>query len=79
MTMAEIDDLPQEAVILSQIGHPNIVRVFDAKVLEIPQGVLGYFTMDYVARGSLEQHWKSNRIQPMPVRAAVNIVRQACR
>jgi serine/threonine protein kinase len=79
MSMPETEELLQEAVILSQIGHPNIVRVFDANVTETSKGLCGFFTMEYVAGGSLESFWKSFGIQLMPVETAVEIVRQACR
>jgi eukaryotic-like serine/threonine-protein kinase len=79
MGISEIEDLLQEAVILSQIGHPNIIRVFDANILEIASGTYGYFTMEYVAGGSLEQHWKSYGMRFMPVPSSVEIVVQACR
>jgi len=79
MSISEIEDLLQEAVILSQIGHPNIIRVFDANILQLPSGTFGFFTMEYVAGGSLEQHWKSYGMRLMPVETSVGIVVQACR
>ncbi|MEV8419609.1 serine/threonine-protein kinase [Streptomyces niveus] len=44
-----------EARLLSTLGHPNIVRVFDANTVRTPEGVRGFFTMEYVAGGSLER------------------------
>jgi len=79
MGISEIEGLLQEAVILSQIGHPNIIRVFDANILQIASGTYGYFTMEYVAGGSLEQHWKSYGMRLMPAGTSVEIVVQACR
>ena len=55
MTMEEIEQLMGEAIILSRMGHPNIIRVFDANVTETSRGICGFFTMEYVAGGSLEQ------------------------
>jgi len=40
MNLEEIHEMLGEAILLSRIGHPNIVRVFDANVLEAAQGHL---------------------------------------
>jgi eukaryotic-like serine/threonine-protein kinase len=42
MNLDEIQDMLGEAILLSRIGHPNIVRVVDANVLETPHGTCGY-------------------------------------
>ena len=42
MNLDEIHDMLGEAILLSRIGHPNIVRVFDANVFETPNGTCGY-------------------------------------
>jgi serine/threonine protein kinase len=44
MALDEIHDMLGEAILLSRIGHPNIVRVFDANVLETQLGTCGYAT-----------------------------------
>jgi len=46
MNLEEIHEMLGEAILLSRIGHPNIVRVFDANVLEAAQGTCGYFTTE---------------------------------
>src|SRR5438093_7874163 len=51
MTLEEIEDMLGEATMLSRIGHPNIVRVFDANVLQSSRGIYGYFTMEHVPGG----------------------------
>src|ERR1700677_2753135 len=51
MKLDEIEEMLGEAIMLSRIGHPNIVRVFDANVVEGPSGLLGYFTMENVSGG----------------------------
>jgi serine/threonine-protein kinase len=53
MTMEEIEGMMGEAIMLSRMGHPNIIRVFDADVIETSWGTCGFFTMEYVAGGSL--------------------------
>jgi serine/threonine protein kinase len=45
----------EEAVLLSTLGHPNIVRLFEASTVQTPEGRRGFFTMEYVAGGSLER------------------------
>ncbi|MDA8118247.1 MAG: serine/threonine-protein kinase [Actinomycetota bacterium] len=79
METAEVEELLVEAVLLSRLGHPNIVRVFDAGVIETPGGVLGYFTMEYVAGGSLYDFWRSHGNKFVPVSTVVEIARQICR
>jgi serine/threonine protein kinase len=44
-----------EARLLSTLGHPNIVRLFEANTVQTPEGLRGFFTMEYVAGGSLER------------------------
>lgn len=75
----EIEDWLGEAVLLSRIGHPNIIRVFDANVHHNRNGDLGFFTMEYVAGGSLERFWQSHGQSFVPVEVGIDIIRQACR
>ena len=79
VTQEEIEGWLGEAVLLSRIGHPNIVRVFDANTIETGDGTLGFFTMEYVAGGTLERLWQSYGRQFVPVAEAVEILRQSCR
>ncbi|MHB2149968.1 serine/threonine-protein kinase [Calditrichota bacterium LG25] len=74
----EIEDMLSEALLLSRIGHPNIVRVFDANVAETSQGMYGYFTMEYVAGGSLERFWQSHEDRFVPVQTSIEIIKQVC-
>jgi len=79
MTIEEIEQMLEEAVMLSRIGHPNIIRVFDANVADTSRGICGFFTMEYVAGGSLERFWQSHGVQFVPVETTIDIVRQVCR
>ncbi|OHB61904.1 MAG: serine/threonine protein kinase [Planctomycetes bacterium RBG_13_60_9] len=79
MTVEEVEQYLDEAIILSRVGHPNIVRVFDANVAETSRGLCGFFTMEYVAGGSLEKFWRSYGAQFVPAETAVEIMRQVCR
>ena len=67
-----------EAVLLSKIGHPNIIRVFDAGILETDAGKRGYFTMEYVPGGTLELLWNRYRDSFVPILDSVDIIRQVC-
>ncbi len=67
-----------EALLLSRIGHPNVIRVFDANVLERPSGMVGFFTMEYVASGTLDRYWRSFTGRFMPIAEVVAIMRQVC-
>jgi serine/threonine-protein kinase len=62
MTRAELDEMMAEAVLLSQIAHPNIVKVFDANTVVTERGECGYFTMENVPGGSLDKFWRSHGV-----------------
>jgi eukaryotic-like serine/threonine-protein kinase len=79
MSVKEIEAILGEAIMLSKIGHPNIVRVFDANVLETPAGLCGYFTMENVAGGSLEKFWHSHGTQFVSIETTVDLIKQVCR
>jgi serine/threonine protein kinase len=68
-----------EAMVLSRLGHPNIIRLFDANLVEAAGKQYGYFTMEYVAGGTLEQFWLSHENRFVAVEDAVEITRQICR
>jgi serine/threonine protein kinase len=79
MTAKEIEAMLGEAIMLSRIGHPNIVRVFDANVLETAHGLCGYFTMENVPGGSLEKFWHSHGTRLVSVETTVDLIKQVCR
>ena len=79
MTIDEIETMLGEAILLSSIGHPNIIRVYDANTVDTPAGVCGFFTMEYVAGGSLERHWQSYGDRFMRLETAVEVLMQVCR
>ena len=79
LTAPEVEEMLGEAVLLSRIDHPNIVRVFDANTLNIDGQVYGYFTMEHVAGGSLDRFWRSYGTQFIPVATVVDLIRQVCR
>lgn len=79
MTLEDIEDMLGEAIMLSKIGHPNIVRVFDANTVETPKGLFGYFTMENVPGGSLDKFWQSHGTSFVPVETAVDLIKQVCR
>jgi len=74
----EIEEKLSEAFILSRIGHQNIIRVYDAGIVETPIGECGFFTMEYVAGGSLDNFWRSFGPKFVPIDDAVDITRQIC-
>jgi serine/threonine protein kinase len=79
MTRDEIDEKMAEAALLSRIGHPNIVRVFDANLLDTPNGQYGYFTMENIPGGSLDKFWRSHGGHLVPLETTIEIVKQICR
>jgi len=78
-SLAEIEQLLGEAILLSRIGHPNIVRVYDANLLESERGTCGYFTMEHVPGGSLDKFWRSHGDNLVPIQTTVDLIKQICR
>jgi serine/threonine protein kinase len=78
LTVPEIEQMLGEAVMLSKLNHPNIIRTFNADVLEINGQRFGFFTMEYVAGGSLDQFWRSFGQRFIPAQTVVDILKQVC-
>lgn len=78
-TPEEIERDVAEALMLSQMRHPNIVEVYDANVLESEDGPRGYFTMTLMPGGTLERYWRAYGSKLMPVVEVVEIAKQICR
>jgi serine/threonine-protein kinase len=74
-----LDERLEEGRTLAALEHPNIVRLHDAGLFNRGPDGYGFFTMEYVAGGSLDTYWRSYREKFMPTSEAVEIVRQACR
>jgi len=74
----EIEQSLAEALLLSKIGHPNIIRVFDAGVMNTDVGQRGYFTMEYIPGGTLDSFWASYKDSFIPISETVDIIRQIC-
>lgn len=79
MSRDEIHEMLGEAILLSKISHPNIVRVFNADVLESPRGTCGFFTMENVSGGSLDKFWHSHGGKFVPLSITLDLIRQVCR
>jgi len=79
MSLEEIHEMLGEAILLSRINHPNIVRVFNADVLESERGTCGFFTMEHIAGGSLDKFWRSHGGQFVPVETTIELIKQVCR
>ena len=79
ITVGEIEKMLGEAIMLSRIGHPNIVRVFDANVFDSVKGLQGYFTMENVSGGSLEKFWHSHGTRLVPIETTIDLIKQVCR
>lgn len=77
-TPEQTEEMLGEAILLSKIGHPNIVRVFDAGTVETARGRCGFFTMEYVAGGNLWNFWQSHEDRRVGIADAVRILGQIC-
>ncbi len=78
-TLEDIERNLAEAMLLSQIRHPNVVEVYDANLFDTPRGQNGYFTMTYAPGGTLDRYWRSFGDDLMPVDQVVEIIKQVCR
>lgn len=76
MEISEVEDILQEPILLAGIHHPNIIRVYDADTTDTSLGICCFFTMEYIAGGTLEKFWKSYGDEFVPIADAVNIIRQ---
>lgn len=54
------DDPFAEAFILTRVGHPNIIRVFEANEFFWHDKALPYFTMEYLSGGTLAEYVGQN-------------------
>lgn len=75
----EVTKMLGEAILLSRLGHPNIVRVFDANTIETERGTCGFFTMEYIPGGTLDKFWRSFGTKHVPVETCVDLMKQICR
>lgn len=74
-SMREMQEMLSEAAILSQMAHPNIIRVYDAGIIKIDNLNYGYFTMDFIAGGDLESFRKRHKVS---VDDSIEITTQIC-
>lgn len=79
MSIDEIQEMLGEAIILSQLKHPNIVSVCDANIFDTARGACGFFTMEYLPGGSLDKFWRSHGAQLIPIETTVDLIKQVCR
>ncbi len=79
VTQEETVEMLGEAILLSRIGHPNIVRVFNANVFDSANGRCGYFTMENVPGGSLDRFWNSYGTKMVPIETTIDLLKQVCR
>ncbi|MDQ3402533.1 MAG: serine/threonine protein kinase [Actinomycetota bacterium] len=75
-SLTETRAMLDEARLLSTLGHPNIVRLFDANTLQTTDGKRGFFTMEYVAGGSLERLVRAHAATMVPLDVAVDAIEQ---
>jgi len=79
LTASEVDEMLGEALLLTRLDHPNIIRVFDANTINIEGQLYGYFTMEHVAGGSLDRFWRSYGAQFIPIPIVADLIKQVCR
>ncbi len=72
----DITRMLSEGVLLSKIGHPNIVRVFDAGTFDLDGEEHGYLTMEYAGGGTLHDLWSSHGREILPIATSLDLVGQ---
>jgi serine/threonine-protein kinase len=77
-TMEETQLALREPIMLSRLGHRNVTRVFDADIIETAEGTRGFFTMEYVAGGSLQDFWRGYGEKFVPIDISIDIIKQVC-
>ncbi|MCE9532571.1 MAG: serine/threonine protein kinase [Planctomycetes bacterium] len=66
-----LDQLKTEAILLAQMNHPNVVRLWDLE----DEGPICYLVLEYVPGGTLEDLIRQKGAIPIPY--AFSIIRQA--
>lgn len=64
-----------EARLLSTLGHPHLIRIFDAGTVRTARGLRGWFTMEYVPGGTLHRFVAGHR-PAVPTALAAQVVAQ---
>ncbi len=77
-TMEETELALKEPIMLSKLRHRNVIQVFDADIIETTEGTRGFFTMEYVAGGSLQDFWRGYGDQFVPLDITIEIIKQVC-
>ena len=71
-----VEDVMKEAVILSGLQDPHVVRVFEANTTDGASAGWPYLTMEYAPGGTLEEHLERRvRLNPL---SSLKTARQAC-
>jgi serine/threonine-protein kinase len=78
-TVDEVKRMLEEARLLTRLGHRNIIRVYDAGIHHAETGSYGFFTMEYLDGGSLEQFRLTHKERLVPVPVVLDVLRQTCR
>lgn len=77
-SVVEVRRMLEEARLLTGLGHRNIIRVYDAGIHRTETLSYGFFTMEYLEGGSLEQFRLQHQERLVPVSVVVDILRQVC-
>jgi serine/threonine-protein kinase len=75
-TIDEVRFMLEEARLLTGLGHPNIIRVFNAGIHNSSTGTHGFFTMEYLDGGNLANYRLKHEQRLIPVPVALDILRQ---
>ena len=66
----------KEAFLLSKVGHPNVIRIFEANKIQTEDSERSYLTMEFLADGTLHDYLA--KFPSLPVDSAISIQKQIC-
>ena len=67
-----------EVYALSELHHKNIIRIFEVDIFEYGGKEYTFFTMEYIAGGTLEGLFHAYQNQTVPIDLAVDLIKQVC-
>lgn len=75
---SSIQQLLEEAILLTKFDHENIVKVHDAGILKADNGEEHvFFEMDFYSK-DLDEYWKSYGARFVPIDVVIRIIKQIC-
>jgi serine/threonine protein kinase len=75
-SLGTASDQFKEGFLLSRVGHPNVIRIFEANKIQTDDGERSYLTMEYLPDGTLHDYLAKH--SPLPLDSIISIQKQIC-